>query len=479
MRRVVVAGSGQVGVLAAIALKRALPPCEIVVVDLPLGPASFADRAASSLPFSNLLHDRLGIEEAQLVARAGASHRLATRYIGWGGAQQHGMLTHGAQSEAEAQTRFMRDWGGGGARNVTGERPPGSLAQVLAEAGRFAVPPDDQPSPLAEIDYALRWNPPAYRGMLIKQAQRLGIAHAPGPVAAIEPDGKGGLAAIILEGQRRIEADLFVDCSGPSAILRSALPEVELADWSAMLPVRRVMLARPGNAMLALEDRVSLVPEGWLTELAGRDGLQVALGIGERTGDEAAVRALGEQPAEVVPVSPGCMRDPWSGNVVALGDAAAQFEPLGNLNLDCAHRQIDLLLEMLPGRDIVPLERAEYNRRAQLMFDGVCHTLALHYAAPRAREVFGEIATPDAVTIALDQFRRRGRLPFQEEDPLGKQEKVALLLALGFEQGLPPQRAAIRPEEIEAARSAFDAKARAALEFTPPYDQWMASVLRG
>ena len=37
-------------------------------------------------------------------------------------------------------------------------------------------------------------------------------------LAALPVAGKGGLAAIILEGQRRIEADLFVDCSGPSAI---------------------------------------------------------------------------------------------------------------------------------------------------------------------------------------------------------------------------------------------------------------------
>ena len=478
MRRVVVAGAGQVGLLAAIGLRRALPSCEVVVVDLPSGPAAFADRAASSLPFTNRLHDRLGIEETQLVAKAGASHRLATRYIGWGSDGQHGMMTYGLPGEAEAQTRFVRDWGGG-PRNVGGERPVGSLAEVLAETGRFAVPPFDQPSPLAEIDYALRWSPASYRGLLIEQAQRLGIVYVQGPVAALEPDGSGGISTIVVEGRGRIEADLFVDCSGPSAVLRCALPEFALVDWSATVPVRRIMIAKPGNAMIALEDRVSLLPEGWMTEFAGRDGLQVSLGVAEDAADGVARRALGEDPAEVVPVAPGCVIEPWRGNVVAIGDAAARFEPLGCLNLDCAHRQIDLLLELLPGKEIVPLERAEYNRRAQLMFDGVRHTLALHYAAPRARQVFAGASIPAGVESAIDQFERRGRLPHREEAPFAKQEEMSLLAALGFEQGQPPQRATIRPEEIEAARKAFDAKARAALEFAPPYDRWLASVLRG
>ena len=76
-RRVIVAGDGQVGVLAAIALRQALPASEVLVVGTPPDPAALADRAATALPFTNRLHDRLGIEEERLVRETGASHRLA------------------------------------------------------------------------------------------------------------------------------------------------------------------------------------------------------------------------------------------------------------------------------------------------------------------------------------------------------------------------------------------------------------------
>ena len=53
-RRVVVAGAGQVGALTAIALRRALPQSEVLVVGTPPDPAAFADRAPTALPFTNL-----------------------------------------------------------------------------------------------------------------------------------------------------------------------------------------------------------------------------------------------------------------------------------------------------------------------------------------------------------------------------------------------------------------------------------------
>src|SRR5690606_40966971 len=50
-RRVVVAGDGQLGVLAAIALKRSLPACDVLVIGAPPDPAAMADRMPTALPF--------------------------------------------------------------------------------------------------------------------------------------------------------------------------------------------------------------------------------------------------------------------------------------------------------------------------------------------------------------------------------------------------------------------------------------------
>ncbi|QUL37975.1 tryptophan 7-halogenase [Erythrobacter sp. JK5] len=472
--RIAVAGDGQVGVLAALALKRALPACEITVVGLAPDPAAFADHAATALPFTNKLHDRLGIREDWIVARAGGSHRLVTRCFGWGEEGQHGPIAYGASADPLQSMAFGREWGGG-SRTVTAREQPGSLAETLAGAGRFRTPPPDVETPLAEVDYALRWVPSAYRALLIELAQQLGVRHVQARSIGVETDGAIGAKALAIEGGSRIEADLFLDCSGPAAHLLRALPTCREREWSDTLPTRRVLVARPGGPMLALEDRISLLADGWLTELAGRDGLHTVLGVGERVSEAAAMQALASPLQYAVELAPARVAEPWIGNVIAIGDASARFEPLGWLNLDLAHRQLALLLELLPGKVIEPLERAEYNRRSGMMMDTARDTLALFYAAPRARRVFASV-TPQHVSLTIDQFTRRGRLPFREESPLFAEEQMALLRAVGFERGTPPQFSAGDPRQIDAARQAFSARAQAALDYAPPYQQWLASV---
>lgn len=472
LQRVVVAGAGQVGVLAAIGLKRALPAAEVIVLGLPADPGALADRAATALPFTNRLHDRLGIAERDIVGRAGGSHRLVTRYFQWGGAKQSGAAAYGASTGPALRTRFAQEWGGG-PRNAAGDMPPGSLAEVLAGAGRFAVPPEGEATPLAEVDYALRWNPEAYRALLIEAAQKLGVVHLPGELAGIEPDGAGGVAALSVAGAGRLAAELFVDCTGPSALLLRALPDFALEDWGFELPLRRLILSRPQQPMLALEDRFALLPEGWRGEIAARDGLQRIIGVAPGVEESTALRALGAPPLAGFQLEPGRAGAPWLGNVVALGDAAARFEPLAHLNLDLAHRQLDMLLELLPGRAIEPLERAEYNRRSVLMIDAVRDTLAAHYAAPAAQHVFGPPILSPQLASTLDQFARRGRIPFREEAPLLPQEFQALLSALGFPAGLSPQSASAGKAEADAAAQAFGRRAEAALAHAPPYGEWM------
>ncbi len=140
-------------------------------------------------------------------------------------------------------------------------------------------------------------------------------------------------------------------------------------------------------------------------------------------------------PAAIVPFSPGRAEAPWLGNVVALGDAAARIEPLGGIAQDLAHRQLALLLELLPGRTVDAAERAEFNRRAALMADRAADWVAVHYAAPAAGQLFPYLWRSPELERALDQYVRRGRTPFAEEAPMLVQEWGALLQALGVPSG--------------------------------------------
>lgn len=481
LRRIVVAGAGQLGVLAAIGLKRAVPGAEVVVLGLPRDPGALADRAVTALPFTNRLHDRLGIAEDDIVSRAQGSHRLVTRYFNWAGRGQSGAVTYGSDAEPALRSRFAMEWGGG-PRNAAGPVFTGSLAEVLADAGRFAVPPSgrdfDETTPLADIDYALRWDPEAYRAILVSTAQRLGVVHVAGDLLGVERNADGGLAAVAIEELGLLSADLFIDCSGSGARLLAAMEGYRNMDWQDSLPLRQLLFAHRQPGMIALEDRFTLLTEGWIGELAGRDGLRTTMGVASGVPEQSVLQALGAPPEEGLRIVPGRAAMPWIANVVALGDATARFEPIGYFNLDLAHRQLDLLLEMLPGMTINPFERNEYNRRSGLMMDAVRDALAAHYAAPLASTVFRPMPAEGALARQLDQFTRRGRMPFGEESPLLSAELQALFAALGHPRGQGPQQRAAHGSDSAAALRAFTARAQAALAYAPPYADWIMATAR-
>jgi tryptophan halogenase len=473
----VVAGDGPLGVLTAIALRRALPRTEVVVLAIPPDPAAFAERVGTALPFTNRLHDRLGIAEEDLVRDAGASHRLVMRYFGGAGPEWQGAAGYGAAIDPAMKTAFAREWGGG-PRNAGTGAPPRSLGEVLAAAGRFAPPSGEADSPLAEVDYALRWNVAAYRAHLIAVAQKLGVQHERGVATAVMPDGAGGIAALAIQCAGELAADLFIDCSGSGAALLSALPQMQWIDWRSRFPTRGIAIAAAGPPMVALEDRATWTPLGWRWEIGGRDGRQALLAVPAGASDEAIATALGSSPAAIVPFAPGRAEAPWIGNVIALGTAAVELEPLGGIAQDLAHRQLALLLELLPGRTVDPAERAEFNRRSGLMADRAADWLAAHYAAPAPTAQFPELELAPELFRALDQFTRRGRLPFFEDAPMLVQEFGALLQAIGVPRGEGPLAMADSTSGEGSVR-AFEDRATAALQAAPAYGEWLTRLLAG
>ena len=153
-----VVGDGQVGLTAAIVLRRSYPRSDVVLIAAPPDPAALADTTITSWPSSLGFHDSFGFDEAGLILRAGASHRLATRFADWCGAGRDWVLAYGAALDPAMRV-------GPGPQTVT---------QALAASGRFAMPVDSPESPLSDIDYALRWNGPAYRSRLASLARHMG-----------------------------------------------------------------------------------------------------------------------------------------------------------------------------------------------------------------------------------------------------------------------------------------------------------------
>ena len=406
IRSILVVGDGIVGLSAALAFRRALPKAEVQVLSLPPDPAALADHFPATLPAVGRFHASIGLDELDLVRRNVAVHHLGTRFAG---GKSHWIHSFGQVGRGEGAVPFHLIWLA--ARQAGASLPFGdySTASVVGGRGKFVHPSGDPGSPLATYLYGLRVNPARYRETLLAAVRDVPLIT--GDVAAVEQADDGSVAGLRLADGSRLEADFYIDCSGPAARLIGAVSD-DFEDWSAWLPARHVSYtSQPFDHPEPLS-RVEPIPDGWRLT-ASAPGTRI----------DATITAR-EAPQSIA-IRPGRRRNPFVGNVLAIGDSAVALDPLHGANLSLAHSAILRAIALIPGRDFHPLELAEYNRLTALETDRARDFHVLFQA-----QLDSAAEPPPSLERTLTQWRSRGRLPFFEEEIYTEDDWLQLLIGL-------------------------------------------------
>ena len=471
IRNVCVVGGGLVACSAALAFARALPQAQVSLLPIPRDPSALSDRMPGSLPAIHRFHAALGMDELDLVRDGTAIHLLGTRFENWSASGEPWLHVFGDYGMPAGGAPFHSVWQRAWQQGRALPFHHYAAAAVLAEAGKFAHPGADPQSPLGTFLYALRLDPVRYQARLEAAAEPL--ACEAGEIDGIERREDGGIGTLRLVDGRRIEADLFLDCTGPSARLLSTLnPDFE--SWSDWLPCDRITFVEGPVDKPSACDRVRGGEYGWQVEARLTDRTLTAKVWSSRFGAEVGDDAIS--------IRPGRRRDPWIRNVLALGDSAVSVDPLHGTNLHLAQSAILRALELLPGRDCHPLELREYVRRTDQEVTRVRDFLALHYLrsgrsdSPFWTSMAGR-QPPASLALTIDQFQRRGRLPFFEEESFDRQSWLAALLGLGMiPEDAELAAGGVDLDQATAAMDALAARLAALAQRFPPYAELLAKM---
>ena len=456
IRTIAVAGGGIVGLSAALAFARSLPRTSITLIETPSDPAALAERLPVTWPTVHRFYSLIGVDEHALIGDGIATHHVGTVVETPRGNWVHAFAPHGKPAGAVPFDQvWLRALHAG--RGLAYESY--SAGAALARANKFAQPPPGNSE--RSFDYGLRLDPHLYRNRLREQAAGAKANIVAGSLEGVEREPDGRVSSIQLSTGDRIEADLFIDCTGPAGRLISEVDD-SFAPWSGH-PLHRLCIEEVETGEFATAARIAFLDGGWTGEwpLRGRSLRCVAM--------RDSVGASG------VAIRPGTRARPWVYNVLALADAAAAFEPLHGLNLDLAQRAILLAIDLLPGRNCNPLERAEYNRRFALMADQVRDFLALHYQA-----LEGVPDVPDSLARRIDQYGYRGRLPFQEDEILNRDDWTAALIGLGFvPRNIDPAAAGVPLDRATDAMDRIAAELDSATARLPDYTDFLERLDSG
>ena len=441
--RVAIIGGGVEAWMTAAGLARATGgQAQIRVVET--GPA--VQGALSTLPSLRSFHALLGLDEAALMAATRATYKLGSRYSGWTpgtsfcdafgeiGANLEGVGFH------HYWTRLRQD----------GDATPlddYSLAAVIARLGRFSPPDPDPRSPLSTLAYGLHLDAALYVGVMRALALRGGVTASPGEVAQVIRNGEtGDIAAVVLEGGERVEAELFVDCTGHSALLIGDEP---FEDWSALLPAdRAVRITADVQRDAPPLTEIEAVAEGWRWQIPLRDRLDSGLTYrAELTHDEAAVKAAriglpqhGVGEPEFLSFRNGRRVRSMVGNCVAIGGAAGMVEAMDCADIHLIQSGVTRLIALFPRPGGATVAAEEYNRLGAETIERVRDRAILHYRRAGRRDgaiwdLGREGPVPEKLAYRIAQFESRGRVVMYDEETFLEPSWIAAFIGHGVLPG--------------------------------------------
>ncbi|MET0374611.1 MAG: tryptophan halogenase family protein [Rhizorhabdus sp.] len=443
VRRIVVAGGGTAGWMAAAAIARTMGrTVEVTLVESEaIGTIGVGESTIPPLVTYNRL---LGINEAEFMRATQATFKLGILFDGWRDGTDRYFHSFGTTGKDHWSAGFQHYWLHGLTKGHTRPYDDYCMELVAAMRGKFAHLPDEG------MNYAYQLDSGLYAKFLRAMAEKDGTTRVEGRIAHVELDPvTGDIAALRLDGDRRIEGDLFLDCTGFRALLIEGALHAGFDDWTHWLPC---------DAAIAVQTENVRAPVPYTRAMAHDAGWQWRIPLQHRTGngivycsrylskDDAQARLLGNVEGRVL-TEPnvlrfvtGARRRQWHRNCVAIGLSGGFMEPLESTSIHLIQRAILRLIRMMPLRGVSPADVAEFNDQQHQDMLQIRDFLILHYKAtsrddsPFWRYV-REMPVPDSLQQKIDLFRETARVFRRNEELFAENSWVQVMMG----QGIAPQ----------------------------------------
>lgn len=493
IRRVVILGGGTAGWMTAAALSHRLAGRGVEIELIESDAIGIVGVGEATLPHIRAFNTAMGIDEQALIDRTQATFKLGIQFVDWGRPGDRYIHPFGAYGEPIEGIDFHQVWA---ARRAGGDPTPlddYSYPVRAAEACRFQRPTSDAGSPLSTFSYAFQFDASLYAAFLREVSCGRGVVRTEGKVVDHHLDAETGhVAALTLEGGRRIEGDLFVDCSGFRGRLIAQALDAGFEDWSHWLPC---------DSAFAVPCQTA-APVGPYTRATARQaGWQWRIPLQHRTGnglvfssahlsDDAAQRTLManlEGPALAEPrrlsFRTGRRRKLWDRNVVAIGLSGGFLEPLESTSIYLIQLGVTTLLDLFPDQAGMADDAREYNAIMALEFDRIRDFLVLHYVANQREEPFWremrEMAWPDSLSAKVEAFVSRGLLPDYDVGVFHPPSWLAVLVGQNIApQGWDPRVDRLDPAGLSARLAGLRDAVRDAVDQTPDHMRFVQAGRR-
>ena len=443
VKRVVIAGGGTAGWMAAAAVSRLLgKTLDITLVESEeIGTVGVGE---ATIPTLLSFHQMLDIDEQEFMAAVQGTIKLGISFENWLDIGHRYIHSFGFSGKDQKTAGFQHFWLRGRKDGIASGYEDYCFELKAALADRFAH------LPRGGINYAYHMDASLYAKYLRQFSERHGARRAEGKIAEVLTDaGSGYITALKMEDGSAIEGDFFIDCTGFRALLIGKTLGVGFEDWSHWLLNDSALAAQTTAVRDAVPYTRSIAWTAgwqWRIPLQHRVGNGIVYSSRYTTDDEAREEFLSSIEGEIIkqpwPVrfKPGRRERCWEKNCVALGLAGSFIEPLESTTIHLIQRGISHLLQNFP-QVVAQSAITQYNEQLDSELQHVRDFVVLHYALSNRRdtpywEYVANMTLPPSLQHRIDLFRETGSVFHVPGELFGENSWVQVMMG----QGVTPRQ---------------------------------------
>ena len=428
--RVLIVGGGTAGWMTAAALSRLLPGAPVSIRLVESQQIGTVGVGEATVPHIRFFNARLGLDEADFMARTGATFKLGIEFRNWSRQGDSYIHPFGAFGRDLHGVPFHQHWVRAHHQGENHSFQDYSLPIIAAREGKFTHPSDDPSQPLSTYSYAYQFDAGLYAAYLREFAEARGVERTEGKIIDVKLKGENGFVeSVTLENGEQIEADLFIDCSGFRGLLIGRAPGTAYEPWTHWLPCDRAFAVPCATAgPLYPFTRATAHEAGWfwripLQHRVGNGHVYSSAFCSDAKARDDLLSQLESAPAAdpiQLKFTTGKRRLQWSGNVVAIGLSSGFLEPLESTSIHLIQLAIGYLVDLFPGPEFNPAHEMEFNRIMALEYERIRDFLILHYHATERDDTpfwnyCRTMQIPDSLAYKMELFRQRGVVaPYRE-----------------------------------------------------------------
>ncbi len=379
----VVLGGGSAGLLSALTFRRLLPELRVTVVHSSNVPVvGVGESTTRAVPV--FLHGTLALDRKEFYQDVRPIWKLGNRLV-WGSPEDE-YFNYPFDSFLPLQNKNLR-------------KPHMYYCQDgMTDAGHYYSMMDQGLAPVfvesdgqcyVDENFGYHIDNKRFLAHLQKKAGQAGVEFVDGGVADVQQNERGGVSHLILDDGLRVEADLFIDCSGFRSLLLKETMGERYVDYSDTLFCDTAVIGSwPRDDDVLPLTTSETMEHGWCWNIEFEDCITRGYVFSSRfcTVDEATQEMRAKSPKlgddlRVIRFPSGRYENFWVKNVVAIGNASGFVEPLEATALQLIVEQLRFVCHALADSDgdVTGAMQEVENRRYRRRWDDVRNFLAVHY----------------------------------------------------------------------------------------------------